>query len=324
MPEVIKRVVDRIYEFDFSQSELLDGREIITEDNISEFVTAFKKRDFDKGILVTPQGYTRGLFYSSAGGGEIYNSPKFYPDVVTFVLNVFGLKKGAFYKITVISRDTSPSLFVTNDRNLRVSNEDKEILIDEDITGVEKNTEYHTIFRTPDNETNLFFRLGKIFISNIIIDEVELIEDTVSDEIIADSELFQGKIGIVAYGVFTTEAINDNSYQGRYLPMTRYIGKGINLYFDKNTNLYIIERDNKDDTIGESFTNSNYIVDINFNKVVNKGQFSQYNICEVSPEISLNTLKQGSIKFEFVDAHDNVVKYSGNTGRISIVINKLF
>ena len=84
--------------------------------------------DMDKGIIVTPQGYSNGLFYRASNGGEIYSSPKYMPDIVTFNLNVFGLKKGSFYKLTVIGRDTGPTTFITDDRNVIVTNQENELL----------------------------------------------------------------------------------------------------------------------------------------------------------------------------------------------------
>ena len=65
------------------------------------------------------------------------------------------------------------------------------------------------------------------------------------------------------------------------------------------------------------------MVDINLNKVVSKNEFSQYNIVDVSPDISPNTLKQGYIRFEFADADDNKVTYSKRDGRIYIIIYRL-
>jgi hypothetical protein len=324
MLEKIKKVKDRIYEFDFSHSELSDGNEIIATDTTSEFVMTFRKRDLDRGVIVTPSGYTKGLVYKSSNG-EFYNNPSWIPDIVTFALNVYGLKKGHFYKLTVISRDTGNNTVITTDRRLMVTNEDKELLMDENVKGFKDPTEFHAIFRSIDNETNLLFRIGKIFISNIIIDEIELITDEVEETTeTAISEFGDGKIRLAAFGVFTTESTVGETYKGRYLPMTRYSGKGISLYLDSSTNQYIIERDNVEDTLGESFTNINYSVEFNFNKVVNKGLFSQYNICEVNPEISPNTLKQGYIKFEFVDSQGKTVKYQGSNNRILIMVYKLF
>jgi hypothetical protein len=324
MLDKIKKIKDRVYEFDFTNSELSDGNEIITTDTSSEFVMTFRKRDLDKGVIVTPSGYTKGLVYKSTNGGEFYNNPSWIPDIVSFALNIYGLKKGNFYKLTVISRDTGNNTVITTDRRLTVSNEDKELLLDENVKGVKENKEYHAIFRSNDNESNLLFRIGKIFITNIIIDEIELITEEPEEAELNPSEFGDGKIRLAAFGVFTTESTVGETYKGRYLPMTRYSGKGVALYLDKNTNQYIIERDNVEDTLGESFTNINYSVEFNLNKVVNKGLFSQYNICEVSPEISPNTLKQGYIKFEFVDDEGNNVKYHNSNSRILIMIYKLF
>jgi hypothetical protein len=324
--EQIKKVKDRIYEFDFSKTELLDGNEIIVKNGVSEFVMNFKKRDLNNGIIVTPGGYTNGLVYKNTNGGEIYNNPSWVPDIVKFSLNIFGLKKGAFYRVSVISRDTGASFLVTTDRKLTVINEESELLIETDVKGVLENKTYNAVFRTNDNETNLFFSIGKIFINDIIIEEVELVAEKIVDEKSPDADvvLEEGKMQLAAYGVFTTEAIVDQNYKGRYVPMTRYTGKGINLYFDKNTSQYVLERDNREDVLDESFTNINYVVDFNLNKVVNKGHFSQYNICTVSPEISPNTLKSGYIVFEFADENDRPVKYNEKNSRITILIHKIF
>jgi hypothetical protein len=325
MLDKIKKINQRIYAFDFSKSELSDGNEIIATETASEFVMALRKRDLDNGVIVTPSGYKKGLVYKSTNGGEFYNNPSWIPDVVTFALNVYGLKKGRFYKLTVTARDTGNNTIITNDRSLSVTNEEKELLIDAKLSGVKENREHHAIFRSIDNEANLLFRIGKIYVNNITIDEIELLSEESHETIEPlEAEIHDGKMRIVSYGVFTTESTATSDYKGRYLPMTRYSGKGINLYFDRVDSQYVIERDNSEDTIGESFTNVNYSVDINLNKVVNKGHFSGYSICEVSPEASPNTLKQGFIRFEFVDVAGKAVAYSNKNSRLLVAIHKIF
>jgi len=323
MIDKIKKVGERIYSFDFTKTELTDGNEIVIKDGVSEFVMAFRKRDLDKGIIVTPAGYTNGLVYKSTHGGEIYNNPSWVPDIVNFAFNIYGLRKGGFYKITVLARDTGNNTIITTDRTLKVTNEDKELLLDYNVRGTAENKEFYGIFRTLDNETNLFFNIGKIYIKDIIIEEVEMLVD-IKEEEISDIKIEEGKLQLIAYGVFTTQPLTNDIYKGRYLQMTRYTGKGINLYFDRIDNQYVVERDNINDIIGETFTNLNYLVDFNFNKVVNKGMFTQYNICEVSTDISPNTLKQGFIRFEFTDAQDKPVLYTNKDSRMAILIYKLF
>jgi hypothetical protein len=324
--EQIKKVKDLIYKFDFSNTELIDGNELITTNGVSEFVMNFRKRDLDKGIIVLPSGYSNGLVYKATNGGEIYNNPNWVPDVVKFSFNVYGLKKNAFYRLTVRSRDTGSSFLVTNDRKLTVTNEEKELLLDVNVKNVLENKDFYTVFRTNDNETTLYFTIGKIFINDVILEEVEIIdeENQAIESPQTDVVIEDGKMQLAAYGVFTTDPVYNTDYKGRYVPMTRYTGKGINLYFDRNENQYIIERDNREELLTESFTNVNYIVDINLNKVVNKGNFSQYNICDVSPEVSPNTLKSGYIVFEFADANDKPVKYTDKDSRITILIYRLF
>ena len=324
MTEKIRKIKDMIYRFDFTNTELINGNEIAEVNGVSEFVMEFRRRDLDKGVIVTPSGYRNGFVYKSSNGGEIYNNPNWIPDVINFAFNIFGLKRGAFYKLTVIGRDTGSNNIITDDRTLRVTNEDKELLMDYNLKNVDNNTEYHAIFRTLDNESNLFFAVGKIFINNIIIEEVEIISEDEEKIAEPESQFEPGKLQLAAYGIFTTQPHNDEEYKGRYVPMLRYSGKGINLYFDKNTSRYVVERDNIEDILGESFTNLRYLVDFNFNKVVNKDLFSQYTIVDVSTDLSPNTLKQGYIVFEFSDAHDKPVIYTNKDGRMVILIYKLF
>jgi hypothetical protein len=325
MLDKIKKIVDRIYEFDLEKAELMDGSEIVVKNNVSEFVMTFRKRDLDRGIIVTPSGYENGLVYKSTNGGEFYNNPSWVPDIVNFAFNIYGLKKNAFYKITVLARDTGSNKVITSDRSLKVTNEQKELLLDYNLAGSRDNAEYYGIFRSVSNETNLFFNIGKIYISDIIIEEVEIITEEVIEEVETTvSEYHEGKMQLISYGVFTTQPNTNEIYKGRYLQMTKYAGKGLSLFFDKTNNQYVLERDNVDDVIGESFTNIKYIVNFNFNKVVNKGHFSQYDICEVSLEISPNTLKQGFIRFEFVDKDDKPIVYANKDGRITVTVHKLY
>lgn len=331
----IKRVIQRIYEFDLSNCDLEDGNEMITTNTgKSEFVNAFIKRDLDKGIMITPSGYTKGLVYKSSNGGEFYNNPQWMPDIVTFSMNIFGLKKNAFYRINVISRTThkyNKLIDVTDDRSLEVSNDNQELLINEDVSNAYANTNYIGIFRATSNEVNLFFRIGKIYISDIIIDEVELLEETQEKEELDLNPqdqpviLEEGHTKVVAYGVFSTiPAIeNADTYRGRYIEMTKLTGKGINLYYDKVSKEYILERDNVEDTISGSLTSIEYLIDFNFNKCVNMGKFAGYRITEVSPDISPNTLKQGYIKFVFVDKDEHLVDFQNNEGRLAFIVNKI-
>ena len=316
----IKKVVQRIYEFDLSNCELEDGNEMINTDHGNEFVNTFVLRDMDKGIIVTPGGYSKGLMYKSTNGGEFYNPTDWLPDLVDFSLNIYGLKKNAFYRVTVIGRNArkyNRLTDVTENRKLEVTDDSQVLLINADLSDNMNNKEYSGIFRASNVEHNLYFSLGKIYINNIIIDEVELVKDDTTEVAIEnDVEFDSGKSNIVAYGVFSPNTLNNNN--GRYSELERITGKGLSLYYDKTDNKYILERDNIEDTINSSFTNANYVVDINFNKA----PYASYVITDISADISTNTLKQGYIKFQIYD-NGKAVKYDRANGRFTFTVTKI-
>lgn len=319
----VKKIDRRIYEFDFSKCEVLDKREFFAENGVSEFVTTFKKQDLDNGIVVTPSGYHMGLFYSVTNDGEIYSSPRYNPDIVTFNFNFYGLKKGKYYRLTIPARSTGSISTITTDRTLRVTTDAQDILINENLTDVLENKEYYGLFKAESNEINLFFTIGKIYISDIIVDEIELLEEEEENDEEVDEQIESGKLKLAAYGVYNLKANYSDLFNGRYLETTKYTGKGINVYYDRVGNTYVIERDNVNDILGTSFTSANYFVEININKTENLDKFNTYRICTVSAEPSPNTIKQGYIRFDFVDYGGNRVDISNYDSRVTILVYKL-
>lgn len=323
MPD-IKKVIQRIYEFDFKNKDLVSGEEMVNTSSGNEFINAFKKRDIDKGIMITPSKYVNGLMFKSSNGGEILNYPEWsIPELVNFGLDIYGLKKGSFYMISVegrSSRKYNRLLDATDDRTLLVKTNLDELLIKYDFTDdIDSNKTLTSIFRANSAEMNLDFLMGKIYITNIIIEEVQLIEEDKNDEEEKDIILENYKKDIAAVAVFTLNEIVDT---GRYRELERLTGRGLKLFYDSIENVYILERDNIEDTIGESFNNIRYFIDINMSKIVNNGLFDRYDIVEISLDVSPNTLKQGYVKFNFVK-NDNVVQLNKDS-RLVIIINKLF
>lgn len=315
----IKKVVQRIYQFDFSKCTLVDGNEMISTEHGNEFVNTFIKRDIDKGIIVTPTGYSKGMIYKISNGGEIASPASWFPDIINFVFNVYGLKKNNYYRLTVRAknyRKYNSLTDITADRTLEVSNDNQELLIKEDLSDVMDYKDFEVIFKATSIEENLYFRLGKLAINNIIIDEVEIPVDEIAEEESAPTVEFEnGKSNIVAFGVFSTDIVNDNN---KYAEIARITGKGLNLYYSKSENTYILERDNYEDSVGCSFTGANYLVDFNFNKA----PYATYRITGISPDISPNTLKQGFIKFQIAD-DGKYGRYDRTVGRIAIIVRKI-
>ena len=317
----IKKVLRNIYKFDFTNSELEDGYEMITINGVNEFVNAFKKRDMDNGIIVTPGGYTRGLIYKSTNNGEFYNNPAWFPEVISFNLDIYGLKKGSFYKLTVISRNVSRYNNITDstdDRSLDVITNTEEMLLNEDVSNEYSNKEYSAIFRANSTEMDLLFRIGKIYVSDIIIDEIELLDDEHHDEE-QDLVVAEGKVQLAAYGIFDPKV----SPTGRYTEVDLLSGKGIRLFYDNIEKLYILERDNVLDVLQASFTNIEYFLEVNTNKMPVTDRFDKVVITHIDNGISPNTLKQGSVSFAILDKFGNRTCYS-DVGRLLIFIKKIY
>lgn len=318
----IKKVLKTIYKFDFTKLPpiISHGSEFFVSDNgISEFNQTFKKQDLDNGIVVTPSGYTKGLFYSSLNDGEIYSSVKYEPDVVYFSFNIFGLKHGAYYRVRIPARSAGSSELITDNRELLVLTEDQEVVIQEDLKDVYENTEYQGIFRSQSNEINLLFSIGKIYVSDIIIEEVELLTENVSEE---ESETIDtGKLQLGAYGVFNMKTLFPEGFKGKYIQVTRLTGKGISLYYNRADNTYVLERDNSDDILQEPFTLLNYVVEINSEKIPGVNHMLR----AISAEPGPNTLKAGYLSFNFVNAAGETVDISKLDGnRLYVFIKKLY
>lgn len=320
----IKKVVRNIYKFDFSKTTLIDGNEIMATDYSSEFVDNFRKRDLDNGIIVTPVGYRRGLVYKYTNGGEFYNNPEWDANLITFSLDIFGLKNKAFYRITVKGRNTHRYRVTdyTEDRSLIVSDSNQELLLKENLENTDNNTDFSAIFRATSNEINLYFTIGKIFVNDIIIDEIELMNDNTEVEDIKDDILAEGKLSIAAYGIYEPQpVINDtSSFKGRYLEMTKLAGKGLILFYDTKTSSFVLERDNANDILGASFTNINYIVDINTEKLCGcSGHYAK----DIDVDISPNTIKQGYINYIFLNSKNEAGSYKDFSGRLIVLVYKL-
>ena len=315
----IKKVIQRIYNFDLSKCILEDGNEMINTEHGNEFVNTFIKRDLDKGIVVTPRDYSNGLVYKSSNNGEILNFAEWTPEIVTFTFNLYGLKKNSFYRVLVKSRNSrkyNKLVDTTEDRTLEVSLDNQELVISEDLKENLTTKECVGYFRATGIEMNLHFRIGKIYITDVIIDEVELASEEVGEKDENEFELDSGKSNIVAYGVFTPATLNDN--KGRYLELERITGKGVLFFYDKVENGYIIVRDNVEDTIGSSFTNANYIVDFN----CMKAPHASYVVTEVSADVATPTMKQGFIRLNILD-DGKQVKYDRANGRFTIIVTKI-
>ncbi len=319
----IKSVIERLYEFNISSSQIEDGNEILATTSTDELLMLLGTRDLSKNLVVTPSGYEKGLVYKTSNSGELYNNPFWDPGIVKFNMNFYGLKPGSVYKITFIARDTGSVDSVTSDRTLQVVSSEKEELIKTDLSGQNDNTQSYKIFRATSSEFHVRISIGKIYLNNIILEEVELIEDAeVSfgpDENL--TYIGEGKMSLVAYGIFALQYSNPDSEFRRKL-LIRYRGRGVIMSHDTVTNTYILERDSVEDVIGASFVSVPFMIDANINKIENaSGKFDTFITAEIGQSTSPGSIKDGYMRFAFTKK-DSYVNMIGEKGFIYINIYK--
>lgn len=317
----IKKILNRLYEFDLGKCSLGDGTEILSNGIDDELTRILRKVDTSAGILVQPSNYKKGLVFLKASR-ELLNNPEWTPAIIKFNLEILGLKKGSYYRVTTIARNYKKYIKlidVTEDRSLQVTTSNNDMLIMADLTNNMSPTELSGIFKAQSAECVLAFKLGKIAIKNIIIEEVELMSenfDEQGNEVIIDENRTQ----IVSATVFSTKLENTSLYASKWSPLLRLYGKGLHLYYNRSTMEYLIERDNVDDIINDNLNANHLVITINTTKLQNTG-FMSCRTKYCSSELSPNTLKPGYLMFDFIDAKGQPVEVGD--GRIAIKVEKL-
>ena len=325
----IKKIKKEIYKFNFINSELEDRFAIlsINEDGLDELLIALKKTDFENGISVIPSGYTSGLYYSNLFDGEIYSSPYKLPDITDFRLDIDGLKSNGWYRIKVLARDYGDNDMIStlsSDRSLYVTTSNNELLIDDDLTNVSENKEYDAIFKSTSSEISLIFKIGSIFISNIIIEEIEPDTQEEQEELFPHNIIGEGKYKLHAWGIYN---MNLNLPQGNssFIRLTQLGGQGLALFYDIKNDELCLERDNINTTLIEPFTNNSYVIEMNTNKVVQYKEeliYDNFINTSVSPDLSPNTRELGFTKYAFIK-NGKKIKYSNDNSKLTVMIWKI-
>jgi hypothetical protein len=317
----VSKVLRQIYSIDYSKILLKNGDEFVTESNgMSDLNQYLRKNDMDTEVLVSFAGYRNGLFYTTNDGGEIFNDPSMLPELVTFSMDLVGLKKNLWYRVSITAKNTGNITTFSTNRKIQVTDGTQALIIDCDLNGVNDDTEYIGYFRSNSAESYLFFTIGKVIIKDIHIEEVEIEGDAVKTDDKIET-IGPASLKLCAYGCFAMKPeIGD--FKGRYVRLNNIAGTGLELYFDITDTSYVLERSNDPDILGESFTGYQYLVSINKDKLKSEGIFSRLDIVDVNGNLSPNTLKQGYIEFALVDDNGLKVKYP-DAGRVVITVEKM-
>lgn len=321
----ISKIIRKIYNLDYSKVTISDNFELVVHSTgYSEFNSFFKKFDLSEGIIVNPVNYKNGLFFSINNGGELYASPKYAPAITKFAFDIAGLKKGFFYRLTVIARDTDNYNLITDDRTITVTDNENNLILDKDLDGFDTDQTIYGFFRSSSTEISLYFSIGKIVIKDIIIEEVKLEEEEKLNP--QEEELTEyipeNKETLVAYAAYDLKPNSVAGYNGKYKSLNKLYGKGLSLVYNSETKEYILERSNIENILDTSFTNIPYRIELNFNKVINDNIFDKYIITDISNEISPTTIKQGYMKFALVKNNQRIF-YNKENSKLYISIYKM-
>ena len=314
----IKNITRNIYHIDYSNILLNNNDEFITESNgINDFSQYLRKNDPDNGVLVSFNNYKNGLFFSIKNGGQIYSDPSLLPELVTFSMDIIGLKKGTWYRVIVSARNAGSNSVITSNRDLVVTNSNNEAVINKNLSNTVANENFVGYFMATSEEEYLFFSIGKIVIKDIKIDEIEL--NSTEKQVKTKRSLGEGSKNIVAYGIFKMNYQENKKYVGRYIKLTRMGGYGIELYFDTKNISYVLERSNTENMMNESFNLPKYSIEINDKKLISFNIYQNIRTKDINAGISPNTMKQGYLEFCLTDINGKCVKYN-NIGNIYIYI----
>lgn len=304
----VKEVKRHIYNIDYSKVLLANKNEfVVNKRGISEFSSYLRKYDINSGIIVNPLNYKSGIFYSDLENGYIYASPHYEPETTTFSLDMIGLQKDSFCRIRIIAKTTGNDVSITSDRTLVITDETGTLVFDYDFKDAYDFTTIERIYHVHGTESVLKFSLGKIAIKDIIIDEVTVLEAEEEEQTETDIDLYRSIDEPIAYGYFNLDTELDEEF--RYTEMARLSGSGIILVYDKETNTYIIERDNKNETIAESLANLKYYIYLNKYKTDIETEK-----CTVTQDFSPTTMKQGYYTFDF---------NGKRTGTLLVIVRRL-
>ena len=292
----VKKILREIYSIDYSKITLADGAEFITnKQGFNEFTSYLKLYDINSGIILIPSEYINGLFYNSEDGGSLFAAPSLDPDITKFNFTIMGLKKNAYYRIRVIGKTTGDNFSITDNRKISIVDNSNALILDYDFSNDYEYTNVDRIFCCTNAETVLKFQLGKISIKNIVIDEIEVIDNSVNDTEIQDINgitLSSGYDKVAAFGYFNIELPTSDL---RYIQIPRLSGYGIVLTYDNVDKVFIIERDNQNETIVEPLTSLKYYLELNDTRL------NDYSRPQIHAEntFSPTTLKQGYYKLKF-------------------------
>lgn len=268
----IKSVIKKIYSIDYKNINLDNNTELIISRKTNDFHQLLFMNNEITNTYMIPHFDTdiksiqTGLFYKD---NSFYNHPIYGEPLISFRLSLTGIKLGSFYRIRFICSGIETFDDMTSSKVYIVLN-GKDIIFNTNICPNERSIDY--IYRSEASVLNIAVTMGKVNIKDIIFEEVEVVEKVdVQHNVVEIPDL----MNLRAYAVLKPNMYVERDKAISKLPLLR--GIGLNILYNRDNDLILIERNKENDVILESFALAKYFIDV---KTVNGGTVTGQMISE--------------------------------------------
>lgn len=274
----IKSVVRKIYSINYNNIKLENNMELIISKKTNDFHQLLYMNNEITNTHMIPyfdnetKSTQTGLFYKD---NTIYNHPVYGEPLISFRLSLTGIKQNSFYRIRFIvsSIDTyvegaSPKLYVVLNG--------RDIVYNRDVPNKDTNIDY--IYMSSESVLNIAVTIGKVIIKDIIFEEVEIAESVEAKKNIIE---IPDLINLKAYAIFKPSMLTNRDKVMTKFSLLR--GIGVNVLYNRETDLIIIERNKENDVIQENIGFNKYLIDI---RCINGGYITDQFVSDSSSPFS--------------------------------------
>jgi hypothetical protein len=268
----IKSIIRKIYSIDYSNIKLENNTELIISKKMNDFHQLLYMQNELANTYLIPyfddenKSVQTGLFYKDK---SIYNHPIHGNPLISFKLSLTGIKKNTFYRMRFLCETLDTKAEITSSKLYIVLN-GKDIIYNKELCGNESNIEH--IFLSEGSVLNVAVTIGKIKIKDIIFEEVDVAEAAIIKE---NTIEIPDLINLKAYAVFKPSMLVPGDKVISKFPLLR--GIGLNVMYDREKDIILIERNKENDVIQENIGLCKYLIDV---KCINAGVISEHFVGE--------------------------------------------
>lgn len=294
----IKSVIRKIYSINYNNIKLDNNTELIISRKTNDFHQLLYMNNEITNTYLIPyfdneaKGTQTGLFYKDK---SIYNHPIYGAPLISFRLSLTGIKKGSFYRIRFICSSVESYVEGASSKLYVVLN-GKDVVYNKDLPVKETSIDY--TYLSEASVVNIAVTLGKVSIKDIIVEEVDVAESVEMKESVIE---IPDLINLKAYAVLKPSMLTAVDKVISKYPLLR--GIGLNILYNRDKDLNIIERNRENDVIQENIGLSKYFIDI---RCMNSGCISNQTVSDgTSPFSGID----GYATFKMNECNSNTILY---------------